>query len=364
MATQPGKSKKIPIISIILTIISIAGALLFVILTVIFWKQTSPSIYWQIFFMLEFLLITMFTRTFSLSRVFGFFLIGAGLGPLMALILSYPIQLIFGSHNSLTRDIFVPIIEELVKPLPLIAMIFWPHSRLRHAGSLSDFLISGAALGGGFNFAEDLLRGWDWNKMLASRGGPHIGFVYLFPTMDVQTGYGRDVPMFPNAYLGHGAATVLICLCLGLMILNWKSRARLLLIPLPLLAWLWVTWDHIFFNLSSGGALKGVQDMLSLILGLHGQIAPWGLFLLTILTVGLDAGCLIRFYHAHPESGVKLDRLALFHSFPPRRWLFDFWLWLKAGQLRRIMAYANRQGEPIQKLMDKALVLRRTIEQQ
>jgi len=354
-----------PALTAVVSLITVGTGCLATLVALVLWEKTLPALYWQACFMLTFIILTSFTRSISLTRVFGFFLLGASLAPLLSLLLSYPFQLALGSQNDIVGDVFVPIIEESIKVLPLLVLVVTPRSRLRNASGLSDFLLIGAALGGGFNLTEDLLRGWDWSRMLTLRAGPHIGPLFLFPTLDQQTGiYGRDIPLLPNVYLGHGAAIALVGLCLGFALLYGRSGIRRLLWLMPLFAWGWVIWDHMFFNLSSQHALQGWQDTLSLVFGLHGNLAPWVLFVLVILAIILDVLVLTAYYRSHPDSAVQLGKLALFKPFNPRRLLFDLWLFLKAIRLRRVLAYAEHLKRSTGALQNRLAGLRKYLEVQ
>ena len=193
------------------------------------------------------LLITLFTRSVSglhLGACFGF---GLGWAPLLSVFL-------IRTPSRQQVDWLIPFVEEFLKISPLLILLFWPRSRLRRSGGLSDFIVLGGAFGAAFTLMEDLLLGWSAEKWRALLYGPHLGFFYLFPNTTIQNwSVGSS---FPVLFLGHGTGTVLLSLSLGIATYLWADGKRILSVVLPLIVYILISLMHAFFNAASGVRLQ------------------------------------------------------------------------------------------------------------
>ena len=332
------------------SMLAVSGVLLslslviFLVLMAVSWKTVAPTLFWQLEYMGVLILVTISTRTITVRKVLGFYFLGLGVCALLALVLSTPVRLVF--NWPFWVDVPVPIIEETVKILPLLAFVFWPGSRWRKSAGLSDYLVAGAALGSGFTLLEDLLRGYEWQRMLDAHTGPHLGVLYLFPAADLQYGLSSSSLLhLKAAFLGHGPATAMIGLALGVAVIYGHRQGRWRwLIALPAAMWVWVVWDHVWFNLSSDGAFDGALGVIQSLVGLRGHLAGWVLLVAGLAAIVLDARAIRRHWsQAADASRLRLDELALWRCPVDRRTPLHLYLLVVARpKLRRMAAYVAR----------------------
>jgi hypothetical protein len=170
-------------------------------------------------------------------------------------------------------------------------------------------LLLGAALGAGFGFYEDALRGllpgFSPDTILATHTNtPHLGPLYFFPSMDVQIGASTDwllgafgpVP----AFIGHGGATAFIGLSIGLarFLGAWLKGLiggfwRIVWL-IPLVVWGWMVFDHGMFNYAQD--LEGLHILLKVPYALdgYGYLSSFALYLLIPVTIGVERWLLWR----------------------------------------------------------------------
>jgi len=235
------------------------------------WTAGSAVIWLSLQLWLPIVAVTWTTRAVSASTLVAFFIAGASVSaPLAALAVTVSTG---GQIDGiLTRSIWVPLIEEATKILPLAAIFAVGRSRLRRAPSLTDSLLLGLALGAGFSGVEDLARGWDWDRLEALRYGPSIGSWYLFPTADVQEAATSSIAS--TVFPGHAILTAWIGLTLGIAARQAMARPRFSW-TLPGAAFLLAVATHGFFNATSGGDLGVAGASLQWITTVRGHLLLW-----------------------------------------------------------------------------------------
>jgi RsiW-degrading membrane proteinase PrsW (M82 family) len=223
-------------------------------------QKTGPALLFPLYFVVMMLIVTMFNRTVPLGWVVMFFVYGTTAVPFVSLVLSWPIDAIFGTDSMFAGAIVVPILEEVLKVAPLILFLSWAGWRFRLTAGASDLMILGAASGAGFAFFEDTLLGFARSGFGRTGAGefilrsheatPHLGPFYLFPSMDIGTAN--------TAFLGHALATAFVGLALGLArMLGLRLRKNGWVLPGVVL--LWVILDHVMFNyVVDAGRLSGL----------------------------------------------------------------------------------------------------------
>ena len=254
------------------------------------------------------LLVTSFTRTVPLRTLAAFWFVGVF--PVMALTLLFtePINDLFAG-GQLSSAFFGPLLEDLIKPLPVLALFAYRAWRGGWQLSATDGLLLGFVVGGGFAFHEDAGYNRVWGD------GWDAPWGLLFPTL----GSSRSA-LLP----GHDVLTALVGVAIGFAFLYRRYRFAWVV---PLAAWLIVVAEHITGNLAdiSGGLPLPAQIIRSLLFG--GQALP------ALLLIGIVAAVLL-------ESRIL-------RSFPRREPLFpairlgDFLAELQGrttGWLRRVQA--------------------------
>lgn len=104
-----------------------------------------------------FLLVSYGLRTAGFREVVRFWVTGFFPVALVTYALTEPVESLIGTGN-LQTGFLVPVVEEVVKALPLLLWTTLLRPTHRH-GTLSDFWLLGFAIGAGFSFHEDALYG-------------------------------------------------------------------------------------------------------------------------------------------------------------------------------------------------------------
>lgn len=216
------------------------------------------------------LLVTSFTRTLPLRTLAAFWFVGVF--PVMALILliTRPIHAVLGG-GELASSFLGPLVEDLIKPLPVLAFFAYRVWRRNWQLSASDGLLLGFVVGAGFAFHED--AGYDrvWGD-----GFGDSTFSALLPTL----GSSRRA-VLP----GHDTLTALVGLSLGVAFLYRRYRYAWVL---PLAVWLIVVAEHMTGNLADiSGALPLPAELIRGAL-LGGEALP------AILLIGIAVAILLE----------------------------------------------------------------------
>lgn len=239
------------------------------------WSQVGPQIFSAIaynFAVLSVLTIAAtFTRTIVLRRLLAMFLWGACMSGI-AVVLSRAVTTALNGYGSHNVELAMAPIEELLKLLPLFALLFVGRKFSIYTLGLTDFLLAGAAIGAGFSCVE---------YAAVHAHGAVTGQLTWLPTSEIVNG---------RMISGHLIWTSLAAFGIGFAFLS-KSKLKLGLI-VALIAVAVSILDHTANNY---GAL--VQDWLAATLHfitIHGYlcIALW--LLSVVVAIGLDSWVLIK----------------------------------------------------------------------
>ena len=161
------------------------------------------------------------------------------------------VHALVGGQTSDTWSVAVitPIFEEAWKLLPL--GVFLLFSRRASALSLSDYTLTGAAAGVGFQLMEELSRRWLNSGIIGDRYG------YSYTMLGGETIHWDLFALFPGRFeeswlpsmmsVGHPVHTAMIALACGIA---YRMRTRLTrwVFLFPALILLWSILDHAAYN--------------------------------------------------------------------------------------------------------------------
>lgn len=254
------------------------------------------------------LLVTSFTRTVPLRTLATFWFVGVFPVMALTLLITEPINGLFAG-GKLSSAVFGPLFEDLIKPLPVLALFAYRAWRGGWQLSATDGLLLGFVVGAGFSFHEDAGYNRVWGDGWKAPWG------LLFPTL----GSSRSA-LLP----GHDVLTALVGLAVGFAFLHRRYRFAWVV---PLAAWLIVVAEHMTGNLAdiSGGLPLPAQIIRSLLFG--------GVALPALLTIGIVAAVFLesRILRSFPR------REPLFPAIPLRDFVAE--LQRRAvGWLRRVQA--------------------------
>ena len=148
-----------------------AGAALTLLIFALQWQFFLGSVYggldlprvWgyvahHVYILAWMLLVTSFTRTLPLRTLAAFWFVGVF--PVMALdlLIARPMDGLLGG-GALAEDYLGPLVEELIKPLPVVATLRVSGLASGLALSATDDLLLGFVVGAGFAFHEDAAYG-------------------------------------------------------------------------------------------------------------------------------------------------------------------------------------------------------------
>jgi RsiW-degrading membrane proteinase PrsW (M82 family) len=183
----------------------------------------------------------------------------------------------------------VPIVEELVKLLPVLLIAWLYRRRAGHSFNPSDWLMAGCAAGAGFALVENvelILNSTGALRDMSRQYGPHLGALYLIPGAWGIVGF-----------VGHAAATGIVASGIGLSLAVRRRGPARRVAPLALLrgisapwwttaalAFAWVTAEHVLanFTVDSGSSFGRILG--------NGRLTPWLALPLWLLVVVVDLG--------------------------------------------------------------------------
>lgn len=229
----------------------------------------------EIQFLLEILAVTIATRSMSAGSALS--ALGLGLG--------LTVPLMVGAGHAITAAGLdtsegivnwglIPVVEEVLKLVPVGIVMLLRARRQLTAPNPSDLLMLGCFAGAGFALAENTLliqNGTGIARDMARQYGPHVGGWYLVPGAWGAAGY-----------LGHAAATGMVCAGLGLG-LALRTRLGPSWWALPLACLGWIVLEHTLTNYYVGSGSN-----IALMLG-NGRLTPWLFAALALSVVALDA---------------------------------------------------------------------------
>lgn len=254
-------------------------------------------------------------RDFVRVWLFGFF----GVSGLVAL-LGWLVTSVLDPGNLRTAYL-IPLIEETVKALPLLLVVFLAATGRGREPSATDLFLLGFTIGAAFAFHENAL----WVRRISDGFDASLWGV-LFPTFSLDIGVA-----------GHAGWTGLVGAGIGLA---WSARQRVAVWPLPVAALVVVTLDHAAANVRGTG--EGFFEAITI----NGQAVPWLLVIGLGLAVLADWSTLKRSREHQPMAdGLTIGGMRrLLAGFPapiPARVLFGMNLLGQrraetAGRLRRL----------------------------
>lgn len=186
------------------------------------------------------LLVTFRLRTTRALDVVSFFFIG--FFPVVTVVVGVaePIESLLGASSNLQTAFVVPLVEEVVKALPLLVWGLLTTRRGVHP-TVTDLLLLGFAVGAGFAFHEDAL----WQRSTASGfEGPYGA---LFPTFFSGGAF----------VIAHAGWSLLAGAGIGLFLVHRRRPLAWILAAVPLGV---AILDHMAVNWRGGGWFGSLLD--------------------------------------------------------------------------------------------------------
>lgn len=250
--------------------------------------SANPEGFWiEAWLMLEILVLTTLTRT--ISAKYSLFVYTQGL------VIGAGVMLIIGSlsnfiglniSDGLWGSFFMPTLEEIAKLLPVLLAAYLIIKRDKTIFNTSDFLLLAVMSGAGFSMLEKYF--WDGINFSFTYG-PHLGGLYFFSdALGVYLG-GETV-----GYIGHAAATGFIGmgLGLGLYLKKHKPLAKTWWWVIPVATFIWVTFEHIVYNLRNDLSSFWFKGMI---------VTPWLFILLLVATLIIEGRALNNLFKKIPS---------------------------------------------------------------
>lgn len=293
----------------------------------------APVMFWrEAYFTLLVMALTLATRTVTWNAVLNALMLGIGVAaPLMVLVGVGLNAAGLDPTEGVGSWGVVPVVEELVKLLPVWVVALRYSRRTGLTLNPSDYVMMGVAAGAGFAMVEnaELVR--------HSPGVVRDMAAQYGPTWLVPGAWGAA------GYVGHAAATGMAAAGIGL----WRSASRVEAGRPPgthalvkwtalMLPFVWVTLEHVLANLH-----VNTGSDATFLLG-NGRLTPW-LFLATLAVIVV--GDLASARRVLTQSRTLTLRLALVREalvgsrLPKRRALWQRAV-AAAGEIRIINATA------------------------
>lgn len=268
----------------------------------------APGPTWrELWFLFGILLLTIATR--SLRAGYSLSALGLGLGLVSMLMIAAGHGLTAAgvdTSSGVGNWGVIPLLEESLKLLP-VAVVAWLYGRRRGLEpNPSDLLALGCAAGAGFALAENALlvaNNAGIARDMARQYGPHLGPFYLVPGAWGAAGY-----------VGHAAATGLICATFGLG-LALRPRLGPSWRMVPAAGFAWIVIEHVLTNFYVGSGSEA-----ALLLG-NGRLTPWLFVAVAVAIVVLDArrGVAVLKHSKTLVRRMRIVRAALVRRTPPRK---------------------------------------------
>ena len=273
-----------------LEIASIAGIIY------ILFKYLSADFesFWiEAWFMLEILILTAVTRTVSTKYSFFIYAQGLVIGAGFTLLIGSLVNLIgFDVGDGFFGAVFMPIIEEVGKILPVLIAAYLTIKRTKTVFNISDFLLLSVMSGAGFSMLEKYF--WEGINFSFTYG-PHLGNTYFF-----SDALGINMSGETVGYIGHAAATGFIGLGLGLG-LYFKRLKKLWWWALPIATFSWVTIEHIIYNFRHDVGAIWFKGM---------TLTPWLFMGLLVVALVIESQTLRTLFKKFPS--IKKQTLSSF----------------------------------------------------
>ena len=200
------------------------------------------------------LLVTSFTRTVPLRTLATFWFVGVFPVMALALLIDRPMEALVDG-GELASSYLGPLVEDLIKPLPVLVLFAYRLKRGTWQLSATDGLLLGLMVGAGFSFHEDAGYGRTWGG-----GFGDTSWSFLFPTVGEFRG---------DVLPGHDVMTALVGLAIGFAFFCRKYRFAWVM---PVVVWLVVLTEHVTGNLAdlAGNLPRAAEVIRTLILGGQG----------------------------------------------------------------------------------------------
>lgn len=249
------------------------------------WGNMTRHAFYHSYVLAWLLLVTHRVRTVSIRDVASLWFIGFFPVVAVVFLLTEPVEQLTGGGN-LHTAFWVPLVEEVVKILPLVAWGLLAARRGVRLGMV-DLALLGYAVGAGFSFHEDGL----WGR--TTTGGFDVSFGALFPSF-FESG--------STFVVAHAGWSMVAGLGVGLLLLH---RARNLLTWAGVALVALAVADHMAVNWRGG-----FGDLLRTLLG-QGRLLA-GVIILGLIAAVIHDGLALRWVAAR-------DRL--FPTIPTRELL-------------------------------------------
>jgi len=246
-------------------------------------------------------IVTTPTRTVTVGQLIQpLCLGGAMLG--VAVLAGVVFNINTGTSAGPLRDLTIPLVEEVLKILPVLWILWRERKGRAQTLGVSDLLLIAVACGAGFGLVEEafIRHNEGWSRPL-----------WWLPTSEVIRGPDRT-----QLIAGHGAWTGLAGLTLGFALLLRRPRTLMTIFAISGLQWSAI--DHAGTNYGNS-----YRDSLGATLRfVNGD----GWFTAYLFFVGVVAAIFLDFYLLHfshrklpeaklPRSGLSLDRLRTLWAF-------------------------------------------------
>jgi RsiW-degrading membrane proteinase PrsW (M82 family) len=257
------------------------------------------------------LVVTLPARTVTIGQVVEpLCLGGAMLG--VAILIGAIFDAMFGAGASRARDIGIPLIEEVLKILPLLWLLWRDRDDRTQTLGVTDVLLIATACGLGFGLVED--------AFMRHRTGGRWATLWWLPTTIV-TSSRRGTQLIA----GHDPWTALAGLTIGFALLLRRPRLQMILIAASGL--LWAVIDHVGNNYGIHYR-DGLATTLRFVTG-DGWVTAY------LLLFGIFAAVVYDFYLVNlvqprlpegklPRPTLSLDGLRTFWAFERVRRQFAY----------------------------------------
>ncbi len=259
----------------------------------------------ELWFLGEIVLLTVITRSLTAGSAVSSLSLGLGVVAALMVVAGHALTAAgIATTTGLGNWGVIPIVEEVIKLMPVAVVVLLHQRRSGSAPNPSDLLMLGCCAGAGFAMAENALlvqNSAGIARDMARQYGPHLGPLYLVPGAWGAAGY-----------VGHAAATGLVCATFGLG-LALRRRLGPSWWMLPAGGFAWIVIEHVLTNYYVGSGSRA-----ALLLG-NGRLTPWLFVAVAVAVVATDCTRL-RTTLAHSATlrrRVGMARAALVRRTPP-----------------------------------------------
>lgn len=272
----------------------------------------------SLYFVLELILITSATRTIGLERVPVFYCWGGTMMGVMILISAVYTSFV-PSPDAVSRQFFVPLMEESLKLAPVAFMVWRERKSRLWSMSASDIMLLAATTGAGFGLVEE--------AFFHLHVGPSLA-LDLFPLTRING---------PTLTVGHGSWTGLAGATLGLALLLRPPKPLNYLLAVSGILWSIADHSHHNYGIDRSG---WTVEFFNWITG-HGWFALYFFILSAIAVIAADLYALHWTLPPRPEFRIPIDGLLLSRKGPKSVWNF-----ILAKRALALVGFHYRQEPP------------------